>query len=99
VLARVKLSWNLSVSPDVVSQTVIVTNVTTDEVIADQVLSGSTSEYYVNVPEKTQVNVSIIASDGTNNSVPATLDFVVPDLSVPSPPTKLEWTITEVVEE
>jgi hypothetical protein len=92
-VAKVKLFWNVSPSPDVVSQQLKVSGV--PEPIT---LEAFVNEFVVNVPESTSVHVELTASDGTNVSEPVVLDFTIGDLTKPEPPTYLSYEIVEVVD-
>lgn len=95
--ADVLLTWKKSVSLDIVQQYI---RVYINEEYFDTTLAASVESYQVgNLTEKDRIHVELWAWDGTFQSEKATLDFDVPDLSVPAAPTKLEWTINKVVDD
>ena len=93
--ARILLSWDLSVSPDVVEQLL---DIKVDgEIIAQESLPSTLQDFEFIAPEFARVEVNLTASDGTNLSDVSTLSFIVPDLEKPSAITNLGWTIVEVI--
>lgn len=96
--AKVRVSWALSPSPDVVNQKVVVTDETSGDVLLDQMLSAVATEVVFDVPEKTDVSVSVVATDGTFDSDASVLSFSVGDLQKPQPVTDLAWEILEVLD-
>lgn len=93
--AFVKLFWEPSVSPDVVSQELEV-YVGGESVVAEQLLP-EVSEYAPLVLDADDnVLVKVRAFDGFFDSPWAVLEFVVPELDAPLPPMMLGWEIMEV---
>jgi hypothetical protein len=90
--AVVRLTWLRSVSDDVVEQRLVLNG--TEPVV----LLPTVEEFVVNVPDKGSLNVVLTAYDGTNVSLPVTLDFLVGDLTPPQPPIGLMATIVDVVD-
>lgn len=89
--ARVKFTWNPSVSTDAELQVLTVN----EDVIE---LTGVTSEFTIDIPEKTAVHAELYATDGTNNSEAVALDFNTGDLTAPLAPTNFGFEITDVFE-
>lgn len=92
--ATVEVFWNKSVSSDVVSQVLSVK--VGDADVVENTLMAETELFVVDVPEKTNVSVTLKAFDGTNYSDAAALDFNVGDLVAPLAPTGLDFRITGV---
>ncbi len=95
--ADILLTWKKSVSLDVVQQYL---RVYINEDYLDTVLLPTVESYQVgNLAEKDRIHVELWAWDGTFQSEKAILDFNIPDLTVPAPPTKMEWKITKVTDD
>lgn len=92
----VKLSWIKSVSPDVVSQELLIKQGEEEPVVVE--LAASIVEYKTNVPEDTVVHVELLAYDGTFRSDVTTLDFEVGDLVKPEAPAALLYEIIDVID-
>lgn len=97
-VARVEATWVPSVSADVVSQTVVVMNETLGSGIFEQTVSAEADSVIFEVPEKNSVTITVTAFDGTYTSDPASLTFVVEDLTKPLPPSAVVATIVEVID-
>lgn len=95
--AKLRLSWSLSVSNDVVSQRLILFENGSE--LLNTTLDKVTSEYFFVVNEAAIVGVELKAYDGTYYSDPAIASFTVGDLTKPQPPTGLNIEITEVIDE
>ncbi len=93
-IAKVRLSWLASISDDVVRQNLSI--VINSGAPTNVELVPSAEEFILDIPEKSQVNVSLTASDTVNTSKAATLDFEVPDLAIPAAPVGLFFEILEV---
>jgi len=94
-VATVRLSWLTSVSPDVTAQRLKVSHVA-GEVIVEETLDANVDSYLFDVPEKSNIICLLVATDGTNDSEPATLTEYIPDLSPPLAPTGLWLEIVDV---
>lgn len=95
--ADILLTWKKSVSTDVVEQLL---RIYVNEEYSDNSLASSVEAFLVEgLSEKDRVHVELWSFDGTFPSEKATLDFIVPDLSVPAAPTNLEWTINKVTDD
>lgn len=95
-VAVVRASWVLSVSTDVVSQSVVVVNETTGDLLLDRTLSASMDHVDFEVPEKSDVSVTVTVSDGVYVSDPTIGTFSVGDLTAPLTVTGLGFEILEV---
>lgn len=95
--AKVILSWQKSISTDVVSQKVEV--LLNGQPFISTELSQNAQEFAFEIPEKQLVHVEITAFDGTNSSIPAVLVFEVGDLTAPAPPTNLTYEIVEIFDD
>lgn len=81
-----RLSWNKSKSEDVIKQ-ILRCKIGSNSSVAVE-LQPSVEYYDIRLPEKTTIEASVTAFDGTFESeIPVT--FVVPDLVKPNPPTNL----------
>ena len=103
--ATIKLTWTPSVSPDVDEQLLYIKSTPGDELVdnpgaieLEDVLTPGVSEYEFSAIEGDVVHVELMANDGVNDSEVAVLDFTVPDLSAPAPPTNLAFEIISVVD-
>lgn len=95
--AKLRLSWSLSVSNDVVSQRLVIFENGSE--IVNSTLDKVTSEYFFVTNESAIVGVELKAYDGTYYSDPAIASFTVGDLTKPQPPTGLTIYIDEVIDE
>lgn len=95
-VAVVRASWVLSPSTDVVSQSVVVVNETTGDLVLDRVLSASMDHVDFEVPEKSDVSVTVTVSDGVYVSDPTVGTFSVGDLTGPLPVTGLAFEVLGV---
>ena len=92
--ANILLKWKRSVSKDVVKQYI---RVYINEDYIDTIISPKAQSFQIeNLAEGDRIYVELSAFDGTYQSEKATLDFIIPDLSVPAPPTLLDWRISKV---
>jgi hypothetical protein len=98
--AKVKLTWNLSPSDDVIHQNVKVVDPASGEIFVDVKLGRDITEVVLPDPvsEKRRLQAIVVVSDGVNDSDPAVADFTVPDLTKPLPVEALGFTY-EVVDE
>lgn len=94
-LALVKVSWTPSVSQDVRVQRFTVTDLD-GELLLTKDLEPQVVSEFLELPEKTRVVVSLVVNDGVFDSVPATLEVVVDDLTAPQPVTNLTYEIVEI---
>lgn len=95
--AEILLTWKKSVSIDVVEQFL---RVYINDEYQDSALQASVESFLIgNLSERDRVHVELWSYDGTYSSEKATLDFTVPDLSLPSPPTNLDWKINKVTDD
>ena len=95
-VAVVRVSWTPSPSVDVVDQRVVVLNETLGEVIVETVVSPAVDSLVFEVPEKTDVSVSVVVSDGAYDSDPAYGSFSVGDLTAPLAVSGVGFEILEV---
>ena len=95
-VAVVRVSWTPSPSVDVVDQRVVVLNETLGEVIVETVLSPAVDSLTFEVPEKTDVSVSVTVSDGAYESDPAYGSFSLGDLTAPMPVSGFTFDVLEV---
>lgn len=94
--ANARLVWDLSISPDVVSQKLVVKVGDVD--LVNTVLDAVTKEFPLQLDENTQISVDLAAFDGTYFSKSATLVASVGDLTEPLSPTNLGLVIDEIVD-
>lgn len=96
--ARVKISWNPSVSGDVVAQNILVV-VAGELILVNEVLPPTLDEFQVVLNENDAVYVELTCVDESGKvSDPAKLSFHIPDLRAPQPITGLGFEIIEVFE-
>lgn len=95
--AKVELFWVPSASTDVVSQSLDI-KVNGLDFYRDDELQPVVNVHELLLSEGDFVNVSLRAFDGTFYSSSIQLEFVIPDLTEPLPPTSLNWKIVEVVD-
>lgn len=98
--ARVKLTWTLSASPDVVTQELVVSIFTSGNPTPTNLnftLQPNIREQIVEIEEKKSVTVRLTVTDGVNTSDPATLTFNIGDLEKPAAPTGLAYEILEII--
>lgn len=105
--AKIRVTWKKSVSSDIIGQRVEITRLNAYKVgVVDPVyedyqkveLPVDIEQYDFTADEKETFLVNIVSSDGTWEAKSASLQIVVPDLSVPAPATGLGWSIVEVIE-
>lgn len=94
-LALIKVSWTPSVSQDVRVQKFVVSDLD-GELLLSKDLEPQVASEFIELPEKTRVLVSLVVNDGVYDSVPATVEVVVDDLTAPQPVTNLTYEIVEV---
>lgn len=91
---RVQVTWDKSVSTDVVSQE-LVYNVNDGEAVVN-VLDASAGDYiFGNVNEADKLSVILRAFNGKKYSLPLMGEYVVPVVPVPDAPTNLVFTTLE----
>ena len=96
--ALVKFTWVKSASSDVVKQHLTVNVVGADAPVVSVDLDPAIEEFGpVELQEKSQVVVTLVANDGVYDSSPCTLTFTLGDLMAPEPPTNLEYSIVDKV--
>jgi len=92
--ATIKLDWKKSRSTDIKAQYLDI--FLNSEAATEYVLFPDVESFEFKADEGDRVHVELSAYDGTFDSEVVTLDFVVPDLEAPQPPTALNWTIIAV---
>src|SRR5574343_892870 len=96
-VALVKVEWVKSPSVDVVKQVVKINVAGIESVVVD--LEPFIEAFGpFEVPEKAAVHVEVIANDGTYDSEPAVLDFVLGDLVAPEAPSGIKYSVVEIVD-
>lgn len=94
---RVRFTWTLSASDDVVKQSLVVVDRVSGEVLVGEDLLPDVTEFEVVLQEKQALRAELRAHDETQASDPAVLEFGIPDVTKPLPPTNFAWELVEVL--